>query len=93
MNPIGSISLEVVDGLHLISEWSGRNLNAGFSWRPFQDIGFIITPMVESIVQNCEYPGCSVTPIKGYPEKVALPDVVFTERVRLSLQASFQIQF
>lgn len=93
INPIASVGIEVFDGLHLISEWTGRNLNAGFSWRPFKDVGFIITPMMESIVRNCEYPGCEVTPISGFPEKVSLPDAVLTERVRLSLQASFQIKF
>ncbi len=92
INPIAAASLEVVDGLNLIGEWSGRNLNAGLSWRPFYDLGLFITPMVESIVRNCEYPGCKVTPIEGFPEKVALPNVVLTDRVRLSLQVSFQVK-
>jgi hypothetical protein len=93
INPIAAISVEVIDGFHLISEWTGRNLNAGFSWRPFESFGLVITPMINSIVQNCEYPGCRVTPIHGYPERVPLPDAVLTERVRLSLQASLQIKF
>lgn len=92
INPIASASLEVFDGLNVITEWSGRNLNAGLSWRPFDDLGIVITPMVESIVRNCEYPGCKVTPIEGYPETVALPNVVLTDRVRLSLQVSFQVK-
>lgn len=92
INPIASASLEVFDGLNVITEWSGRNLNAGLSWRPFKEIGFVITPMIESIVRNCEYPGCKVTPIEGFPEKVALPNVVLTDRVRLSLQVSFQVK-
>ena len=93
IHPIASVGVEVFDGLHLISEWTGRNLNAGFSWRPFKDLGFILTPMVESIVRNCEYPGCEVKPIHSFPNKVPLPDSVLTDRVRLSLQASFQIKF
>lgn len=93
INPIASIAIEALDGLHIIGEWSGRNLNAGISWRPFNEIGLVITPMIESIVSNCEYPGCRVTPIDGYPERVPLPDAVLTERVRLSLQASLQIKF
>ena len=93
INPIASASLEVFDGLNVITEWSGRNLNAGLSWRPFDDLGIVITPMVESIVRNCEYPGCKVTPIEGFPESVALPNVVLTDRVRLSLQVSFQVKF
>jgi hypothetical protein len=92
INPIASASLEVFDGLNVITEWSGRNLNAGLSWRPLKEIGFVITPMIESIVRNCEYPGCKVTPIEGFPEKVALPNVVLTDRVRLSLQVSFQVK-
>ena len=93
LNPLASVGIEVFDGFHLISEWTGRNLNAGFSWRPFKDVGLIITPMIESIVRNCEYPGCEIRPISGFPEKVSLPDAVLTERVRLSLQASFQVKF
>ena len=93
IHPLASVGLEVFDGFHLISEWTGRNLNAGFSWRPFKDLGFILTPMVESIVRNCEYPGCEVEPLHNFPEKVPLPDSVLTDRVRLSLQASFQIKF
>ena len=93
INPIGAVSIEIVDGLHLLSEWSGRNLNAGLSWRPFKEVGFVITPMIESIVRNCEYPGCKVKPISNFPERVPLPDVVLTSRARLSLQASFQVQF
>lgn len=93
INPIGAVSIEVVDGVHLLGEWSGRNLNAGLSWRPFKEIGFVITPMIESIVRNCEYPGCKVKPISNFPEQVPLPEVVLTSRARLSLSASFQVQF
>ena len=93
IHPVASVGVEVFDGLHLISEWTGRNLNAGLSWRPFKDVGLILTPMVESIVRNCEYPGCEVEPLHNFPNKVPLPDSVLTDRVRLSLQASFQIKF
>ena len=93
INPIASASLEVFDGLNMITEWSGRNLNAGLSWRPFADLGIVITPMVESIVRNCEYQECRVTPIKGYSKKVALDDNILTSRLRLSIQASIQIKF
>ena len=93
INPIASIGLEVYDGLNLITEWTGRNLNAGFSWVPIPQLGLVITPMFESLIPNCEYPGCKVTPISGYPEKVSLPSAVLTERPRLSIQASIEVKF
>jgi hypothetical protein len=90
--PIGSAALEVVSGLHLIAEWTGRNLNAGFSWRPIPELGLIITPMFNSLIQNCEYPGCEVY-VPGYSQKVPLPSAVLTERARLSLQVSLEMKF
>ena len=86
-------SVEMHPSIHLITEWTGRNLNAGFSFKPFQDIGLVITPMINSIVRNCEYPGCEVVPISGYDESVELPDAVLTERARLSVQATLNIKF
>ena len=93
MHPIGAIALETYPNFHLITEWTGRNLNAGFSFKPFNDFGLVITPMLNSLIKNCEYPGCKVTPIPGYDEKVELPDVVLTERPRLSIQATLNIKF
>ena len=90
--PIGSAALEVVSGLHLITEWTGRNLNAGFSWRPIPEVGLIITPMFNSLIQNCEYPGCEVY-VPGYNQRVPLPSSVLTERARLSLQVSLEVKF
>jgi hypothetical protein len=90
--PIGSAALEVVSGLHLIAEWTGRNLNAGLSWRPIPELGLIITPMFNSLIQNCEYPGCQVY-VPGYNERVPLPSSVLTERARLSLQVSLEVKF
>jgi hypothetical protein len=90
--PIGSAALEVVSGFHLITEWTGRNLNAGFSWRPIPEVGLIITPMFNSLIQNCEYPGCDVY-VPGYNQRVPLPSSVLTERARLSLQVSLEVKF
>ena len=90
--PIGSAALEVVSGLHLITEWTGRNLNAGFSWRPIPEVGLIITPMFNSLIRNCEYPGCDVY-VPGYNQRVPLPSSVLTERARLSLQVSLEVKF
>lgn len=92
LNPIGSLGLEVYDGFHLIAEWTGRNFNAGFSWRPFPELGLIITPMFNSLVRNCEYPGCTVE-LPDYPDRAPLPSSVLTQRARLSIQASMEVKF
>ena len=46
--------------------------------------------MLNSLLKNCEYPVQSHS-IPGYDEKVELPDVVLTERPRLSIQATLNI--
>ena len=92
LNPIGSLGIEIYNGINLITEWTGRNLNAGLSWRPIPGVGLVITPMVLSLVNNCEYPGCKVN-VPDYPDKVTLPSSVLTERTRLSLQVSLEVKF
>lgn len=92
INPIGSLGLEVYKGVNLITEWTGRNLNLGLSWRPVPQWGFVITPMVQSLVQNCEYAGCKVK-MPGASGTYALPSSVLTQRARLSLQASVEVKF
>jgi hypothetical protein len=92
INPIGSIGLEIYNGINLITEWTGRNMNLGFSWRPFPGLGLVITPMMQSLIQNCEYPGCKVN-VPNYNERVPLPSSVLTQRARLSLQASLEFKF
>ena len=82
----------VYRGVNLITEWSGRNLNLGLSWRPFPELGLMITPMVQSLIQNCEYPGCQVS-VPYFAGQVALLSSVLTERARLSLQASPAFKF
>jgi hypothetical protein len=90
LNLIGAAAIEVVDGLHLIGEWSGRNLNMGLSIRPFPEIGLVITPMFENIIPNSDY-GNGIE-IPGAPS-IAMPDSVLTDRVRFSLQASLEFKF
>ena len=89
--PIGSLGIEVVRGFHLITEWSGRNLNAGLSFRPFPELGLVITPMFENLVPNCDY-GCRVH-VPDYPSGAPLPANVLTERPRFSIQASVEVKF
>ncbi|WP_157910874.1 hypothetical protein [Vulcanococcus limneticus] len=90
LNFIGAAAIEVVDGLHLIGEWSGRNLNMGLSIRPFPELGLVITPMFENIIRNSDY-GNGIE-IPGAPS-IAMPDSVLTDRVRFSLQASLEFKF
>lgn len=90
LNVIGAAAVEVVDGLHLIGEWTGRNLNMGLSIRPFPELGLTITPMFENIIPNSDY-GNGIE-IPGAPS-IAMPDSVLTDRVRFSLQASLEFKF
>ena len=90
-SPIGAVGVEIFKGVNLITEWTGRNLNAGLSIRPFPELGLVITPMLENLVANCDY-GCRVT-VPGYAQGVPIPDNVLTFRPRFSLQASIEFKF
>ena len=80
--------------MNLIGEWSGRNLNAGFSVRPFEDLGLVFTGMWENILPNCDY-GCRIS-VSGVPDGIdletSLPHAL-TERPRFSFQASLELKF
>ena len=91
--PIGSIALETFPGMNVIGEWSGRNLNAGFSVRPFEEIGFVLTGMWENILPNCDY-GCRIA-VPDYPGglDLSLLEKAMTERARFSFQASLEFKF
>ena len=91
--PIGSIALEAFPGMNVIGEWSGRNLNAGFSMRPFEEIGFVLTGMWENILPNCDY-GCRIA-VPDYPGglDLSLLENAMTERARFSFQASLEFKF
>ena len=91
ITPLASLGLEVFKGFNLITEWSGRNLNAGLSIRPFPELGLVITPMLENLVANCDY-GCRV-PVPGYPQGAPLPNNVLTDRPRFGLQVSLEFKF
>ena len=94
INPIGAIALEALPGMNLIGEWSGRNLNAGFSVRPFEELGLVFTGMWENLLPNCDY-GCTVS-VSGVPDgidlKTSLPNAL-TQRPRFSFQASLELKF
>lgn len=92
--PIGALAIETFSGLNLIGEWSGRNLNAGFSLRPFEEFGLVITSMWENILPNCDW-GCTVKGIPDYPQGIdlSLLPSALTERPRFSLQISFEAKF
>jgi len=92
--PIGSIGLEMYPGINLIGEWTGRNANAGFSLKPFEEFGFILTGMFENLIHNCDY-GCTVRGIPDYPQGINLQMLpsALTERPRFSIQASLELKF
>ena len=94
INPIGAVALEAFPGMNLIGEWDGRNLNAGFSIRPFKDYGLVLTSMWNSLLPNCDY-GCTI-PVSGVENginlKESLPSAL-TERARFSFQASLEFKF
>ena len=94
INPIGAIALETIPGMNLIGEWTGRNLNAGFSVRPFKEFGLIFTGMWESIIPNCDY-GCTIS-VPGEPGGINLKESMpnaLTERAKFSFQASIEFKF
>jgi len=94
LNPIGALSIEAFSGFHMIGEWTGRNLNAGFSIRPFEEFGLVITSMWENLLPNCDW-GCTVKGIPDYPQGIdldLLPSAL-TERPRFSFQISLETKF
>ena len=93
IHPIGALALEAFPGMNLIGEWSGRNLNAGFSVRPFQEFGLVLTAMWENILPNCDY-GCTID-VPDYPGglDLSLFEKAMTERARFSFQASLELKF
>ena len=79
--------------MNLIGEWSGRNLNAGFSVRPFEELG-LATGMWKNILHNCDY-GCTVS-VSGVPDGIDLKTSLLnalTQRPRFSFQASLELKF
>jgi hypothetical protein len=88
--PIGSLAIEIHEGFNLITEWSQGNLGAGFSFRPFKDLGLIFTSMWGSLIQNCDW-GCKVS-IPDVPGGVALEPNLITERVKWSFNISFSVK-
>ena len=91
LTPIGAATLEVVPGFNAIGEWSGRNLNLGFSVRPFEDLGLVFTSMWNSLLQNCDY-GCDIS-VPDQKGRVPLPENMITHRPIWSFTASINLKF
>jgi len=89
--PIGAAALEVYPGFNAIGEWSGRNLNLGFSIRPFEEFGLVFTSMWNNLLQNCDY-GCDIR-VPDNPDPVALPDNLITFRPVWSFKLSLDMKF
>ncbi len=68
--PIAAAALAVNDQTHLITEWTGRNLNISVSWQPVREWGWTITPGIGNLIQNSDYgvgvdiPSCPTCKIK-----------------------------
>jgi len=91
LTPIASAALEVYPGFNAISEWSGRNLNLGFSVRPFEDIGLVFTSMWNNLIRNCDW-GCNVD-VPDYPGGAPIPDNLITYRPVWSFNVSLEFKF
>ena len=70
---IGSIAYMHNPQLSLIAEWWGRNLLLGASIKPFNDINWVISPAITSIIRNSDWN----PEVPGY-----------TERMRFNLSTS-----
>lgn len=91
LTPIGAAAVEVYPGFNAIGEWSGRNLNLGFSVRPFEDFGLVFTSMWNNLIQNCDY-GCDIS-VPDQQGKVPLPENMITYRPIWSFSASINFKF
>ena len=91
LTPIGSAALEVYPGFNAIGEWTGRNLNLGFSVKPFEEVGLVFTTMWNQLIENCDY-GCNIR-VPDYDEGVPLPENMITYRPVWSFKLSFDVKF
>ena len=91
LTPIGAATLEVVPGFNAIGEWSGRNLNLGFSVRPFEDLGLVFTSMWNSLLKNCDY-DCDIS-VPDQKGRIPLPENMITYRPVWSFTASINLKF
>lgn len=91
LTPIAAAAVEVYPGFNAIGEWSGRNLNLGFSVRPFNDLGLVFTSMWNNMIRNCDY-GCDVD-VPNYPGGAPIPENMITMRPVWSFSASLNLKF
>ena len=91
LTPIAAAAVEVYPGFNAIGEWSGRNLNLGFSVRPFDDLGLVFTSMWNNLIRNCDY-GCDVD-VPNYPGGAPIPENMITMRPVWSFSASLNLKF
>lgn len=83
--------MEVFPGFNAIGEWTGRNLNVGFSVRPFEEFGLVFTTMWNQLLKNCDY-GCDIR-VPDFDDPVPLPDNLITYRPVWSFQLSLNVKF
>lgn len=71
--PIASVAYMANEQISFIAEWWGRNLLLGASIKPFEDVNWVISPAVTSIIHNSDWD----PEVPGY-----------TERMRFNLSTS-----
>jgi hypothetical protein len=91
LTPIGAAALEIYPGFNAIGEWSGRNLNLGFSVKPFEEFGLVFTSMWNNLIANCDW-GCDIS-VPDQKGKVPLPENMITYRPAWSFTASINLKF
>ena len=71
--PIASVAYMANEQISFIAEWWGRNLLIGASIKPLEDVNWVISPAITSIIPNSDWD----PEVPGY-----------TERVRFNLSTS-----
>jgi hypothetical protein len=91
LTPIGAAALEIYPGFNAIGEWSGRNLNLGFSVKPFEEFGLVFTSMWNNLIANCDW-GCDIS-VPDQKGRIPLPENMITYRPAWSFTASINLKF
>jgi hypothetical protein len=64
--PVASFSYLVNPQFSLIAEWWGRNLTLAASFKPFEQLNWVITPGITNVIKNADWdpanPGYTTTP-------------------------------
>jgi hypothetical protein len=67
-SPVASVSWMINPQVSLIAEWWGRNLSLAASFKPFEDINWVITPGITNIIKNVDWDPS----VPGYTDRYRL---------------------